>query len=127
MSYNEAWSGKFKILTTDVEEGVKIINEAGLKKGEDYELSIYNGAIDDIYIITEDTKFKFINVKIDGAHKFVLIERLEEISHDDEYHTYFTQNDDGTITFDAVFYNGGCCLYDIYEEIIEQTLRNPDD
>ena len=71
-----------------------------------------------------DGEFLELMYENETTDKFIVIkerifELLEFQDTDDIYGSTFIKNDDGSFTFDFVYYNGGCHWSEIFEDKIE--------
>lgn len=100
--------GKFRVLTKDTEETKKYITDHGMQDDFDEEL----------YFIGESKKY----ITVGGDDSVRLLGFIEHRELDEyEDIEYYKKNDDGTIDFAVEYYNGGTCLEECLEEIINKT------
>lgn len=88
-----------------------LLKEKGIERNDIYDTAFsqysdefYNEFVeigDDIYTHVE--------------HKYVI---------DEPYFEYMKQNEDGSLSYTCLFYNGGCCLKELLEELIPKTLKS---
>lgn len=115
MSETVHYNGKLVKIDRLPDETLDSLCERICKENKETELSKYNhnwveqlrDKFYDDYVIAKDTLFKIVDVK----------------GLDFDYDVFNASiNPDGTINFDVMYYNGGCCL----TEALEEALKNID-
>lgn len=125
MSYTELHFGKLKPISesfslNDLKELLKDNPHLEVEDFEEKETDEY-----DYFEVTDKTKkYKeplYIKYILKGNRLFEMIEHSGEKETDDLDLT--TLNEDGTINFTYMFYNGGTCFSEMLEDGLEEVLK----
>ena len=109
--------GKLRQLTNTTEGTLDYIKENGLEKRFDF---IYGEDGELKYLEPLDDKYRVLEIK---GHQ-VLVELLEHKELDEcEDIMYHRKESNGTIDFALEYYNGGTCLDECLEEILETYIE----
>ena len=116
MSYTETHFGKIRILTKNTKDTIQYIKDNNLSKY--YNITNKN----DIHLTDENDKTHML---IDNNNEYIMLEFINHTKIDDGNDFFrLMPNDDNTYTFATQFYNGGCCLYELMENYVNEMLNN---
>lgn len=126
MSCTELRRGKFRIIAQTTEGTFNFISK-NLSKYWKPEISsrgyvdieVTGAYIEEYFWGDKNFPYKMLNV----GNQTYLVEMLEHKEFgEDEYSLEVSKNEDGTFDFIAQFYNGGTCLEECLEKVLERLV-----
>lgn len=122
MSSTETHSGRIKIITKTTEDTINFINEhlseywkADLKNNRLY-IDETDAFIEEYW--KQGKEFKYDTIEVKGQYWLIEYINHKKYSEDEEI-AEIGKNPDGTYDFLCQFYNGGTCLEEVLEYLIE--------